>query len=272
LVDGGCNENGWDCIGTLTGNTTSPYINLNAGDEYYIMIDPSTLTGGTVNFTLACRPPTPVNDECTGAITVAVNPTPVCAASTNGTTLGADESQPGCSGTADDDVWYQFTATSSTHIITVTPNTLYDAVFEVFDGTCGSLSSWSCNDNTTGTAVEGGTISGLTIGNIYYVRVYSNPTNVGFGTFNICITTPANPCDSITTIASCNTTINASVPAGFGSYGNSVCGNQTNGIEKIYSFTPTTDGSYTISQNSSFGYIDYQIKEASLGCDEQILL
>lgn len=268
LVDGGCNENGWDCIGTLTGNTMSQYMDLNAGDEYYIMIDPSTLTGGTVNFTLACRPPTPVNDECTGAITVAVNPTPVCAASTNGTTLGADESQPGCSGTADDDVWYQFTATSSTHIITVTPNTLYDAVFEVFDGTCGGLSSWSCNDNTTGTAVEGGTISGLTIGNIYYVRVYSNPTNVGFGTFNICITTPANPCDSITTIASCNTTINASVPAGFGSYGNSVCGNQTNGIEKIYSFTPTTDGSYTISQNSSFGYIDYQIKEASLGCDE----
>lgn len=269
LVDSGCNENGWNCIGTLTGNAISPYMDLTAGNEYYILIDPSTITGGTINFTLACRPPTPINDECTGAITVAVNPSTACAVSTNGTTLGADESQPACSGTADDDVWYKFIATNSTHIISVTPNTLYDAVFEVFDGDCSSgLSSWLCSDNTTGTTVEGGTISGLTIGNTYYVRVYSNPANVGFGTFNICITTPADPCNTITTIASCNSPVNLSVPSGYGSYGYSACGNLTNGIEKIVSFTPTTDGSYSIAQNSSFGFIDYQIKEASLGCDE----
>jgi len=196
------------------------------------MIDPTTITGGTVNFTLACIPPVPANDECVGAINVSVNPTAVCTTSTNGTSLGATESLPACSGTADDDVWYSFTATNTTHVITVTPNTMYDAVFEVYDGTCSGLSSWFCNDMTTGTAVEGGTISGLTIGNIYYVRVYSNPSNAGFGSFNICITTPINPCNSITTIASCNTTINATISSGFGSYANSACGNQTNGIEK----------------------------------------
>lgn len=268
LVDSGCDENGWSCIGNLTGNTISPYMDLNAGDEYYIMIDPSSLTGGTVNFTLACRPPTPANDECAGAFNLTVNPTAVCATSTNGTTLGADESQPACSGTADDDVWYTFTATNDTHVITVTPNTLYDAVFEVFDGTCaGGLSSLNCNDYTTGNAIEGGTISGLTIGNIYYVRVYSNPANVGFGTFNICITTPVNPCNSITTVATCGTPITTSISSGFGSYSSSACGNQTNGLEKIYSFTPTTSESFTIAQTSAFGTIDYQIKEASLGCD-----
>jgi GEVED domain len=269
LVDNGCNENGWDCISSLTGPSLSPYIYLVGGNEYYIMIDPTTITGGIVNFTLACAPTPPANNECTGAINLTTNPTAVCATSTNATSIGATESQPGCSGTADDDVWFQFTATSSTHIITVTPNSMYDAVFEVFDGTCtGGLSSLLCNDNTTGTAVEGNAISGLTIGNTYYVRVYSNPANAGFGTFNICVTTPVNPCISITPIVACNTTINATITAGFGSYANSACGNLTNGKEKIYSFTPTTDGSYTISQISSFGAIDYQIKEASLGCDE----
>lgn len=268
LVDNGCNEYGWDCIGNLTGNSPSPYIYLVAGDEYYIMIDPTTITGGTVNFTLNCIPTPPANDECTGAINLTTNPTSVCASSTNATSIGATESQPGCSGSADDDVWFKFTATNETHVITVTPNTMYDAVFEVFDGTCAGLSSWYCNDYTTGNQVEGGTISGLTIGDTYYVRVYSNPDAAGFGTFNICVTTPVNPCNSITTIAACNTTINATVPSGFGSYAYSACGNLTNGLEKIFSFTPTTDGSYTISQISSFGTIDYQIIEASFGCSE----
>ena len=90
-----------------------------------------------------------------------------------------DESLPACSGSADDDVWYQFTATNPTHVITVTPTTLTDAVFEVFEGTCiGGLTSWSCNDATTGNEVEGGVISGLTVGNNYYVRVYSNPLDI----------------------------------------------------------------------------------------------
>jgi len=268
LVDTGCNENNWNCIGNLTGTTISPNLNLIAGNEYYIMIDPTTITGGTVNFTLACIPPPPVNDECTGALNVPVNPTPVCATSTNGTSIGATESQPACSGTADDDVWYKFTATNDTQVITITPNTMVDAVFEVFDGSCnGGLTSMFCNDTTTGNTIEAGTITGLIIGNKYFVRVYSSAAAAGFGTFNICITTPANPCNSITTIATCNTVINASVTSGFGSYATSACGNTTNGIERIYSFTPTTTGSFTIAQNSSFDTIDYQFKEASLGCD-----
>lgn len=268
LVDTGCNENGWDCIGTLTGPTISPNINLIAGNEYYFLLDPTTTAGGTVNFTLACIPTPPSNDECTGALNVAVNATPVCAVSANGTSIGATESQPACSGTADDDVWYKFTATNDTHVITITPTTMDNVVFEVFDGSCnGGLTSLFCNDTSTGPSVEAGTLNGLIIGNKYFVRVYSNPNNSGFGAFNICITTPANPCNSITTIASCNTVINATVASGFGSYSNSACGNLADGVEKIYSFTPATSGSFTIAQSSSFGTIDYQIKDPSLGCD-----
>jgi hypothetical protein len=269
LVDNGCNESGWSCIGSLTSSAVSSYIFMTAGDEYYIMIDPTTITGGTVNFTLACIPTPPTNDDCQGALNVTVNPTSVCATSTNGTTIGATETQAGCSGTADDDVWYKFTATSATHVITVTPNSLYDPVFEVFDGSCnGGLTSLLCNDTTSGTTIEAGTISGLVIGSKYYVRVYSNPDAAGYGTFNICITTPPDPCTSITTGITCGTTMNTTIPSGFGSYAVSGCGLLTNGKEKIYSFIPATTASYTIAQNSSFSAIDYQFKEASLGCDE----
>ncbi|MEO0045448.1 MAG: putative adhesin [Bacteroidota bacterium] len=269
LADGGCNELGWNCIANLSGNIVSPYIDLNSGDEYYIMIDPTNINGGTVNFTLACRPPTPVNDQCAGAITLTVNPTNTCTTSTTGTTIGADESQPACSGSADDDVWYQFIATNPTHAISVTPNTLYDAVFEVFEGTCvGGLNSWSCNDTTAANAIEGGVISGLTVGATYYVRVYSNPLDIGFGTFSICVTTPPNPCDSLPAVVSCGNTISETLPSGYGSYGVSGCGLLTNGIERLYSFTPATTASYSIVQNNSFSPIDYQFKEATLGCDE----
>jgi len=268
LVDDGCNEYGWNCIGNLNGTSLSPYIDLTAGSEYYIMIDPSTTTGGTVNFTLNCKPPTPANDECVGAINVIVNPSTSCTSSTNGTTIGADESQPACSGSADDDVWYKFTATNSTHIITVTPNTLYDAVFEVFDGTCAGLGSLSCIDFTTGTAVEGGVISGLTVGNIYYVRVYSVADNAGFGTFNICITTPINPCTTITTIAACNTAINQIIPSGYGSYGFQIVEIKPTVQKNIFVYSNNI-WQFSIIQNSTFGIIDYQFKEASLGCDDQ---
>ncbi len=244
-------------------------MDLNAGDEYYIMIDPSTITGGTVNFTLSCKAPTPANDECTGAVALTVNPTTACTTSTNGTTIGADETLPGCSGFADDDVWYTFVATNPTHVITVTPTTMYDAVFEVFEGTCaGGLNSWQCNDATGGTEAEGGTVTGLTVGQTYYVRVYSGPDAIGFGTFKICVTTPPNPCDTAPTVVTCGTPISQTLAAGYGSYGVSGCGLNTFGIEKIYSFTPTTSASYMIAQNASFSAVDYQFKEAALGCDE----
>jgi hypothetical protein len=269
LANNGCSEFGWNCIATLEGNSVSPYIDLNDGDEYYIMIDPLSATGGTVNFTLACRPPTPANDECAGAVTLTVNPTSVCNISSNGTTIGADESLPACSGSADDDVWYQFTATNPTHVIAVTPTTLTDAVFEVFEGTCvGGLTSWSCNDATTGNEVEGGVISGLTVGNNYYVRVYSNPLDIGFGTFSICITTPPNPCNAVPPSLTCNTTQSDTIAPGYGSYGISGCGLTTNGVEQLYSFIPDSTASYSIVQNNAYSDIDYQFKEAALGCDE----
>ncbi|WP_309640134.1 fibronectin type III domain-containing protein [Flavobacterium sp.] len=157
------------------------------------------------------------NDDCSTAIPLTVNPTGTCTTSTNGTTAGATQSQVGCVGTADDDVWYSFTATSTSHIVTVTPTTLSDAVLQVFTGTCaGTLTSLSCMDNTLGSAVETTTLSGLSIGATYFVRVYSYSSGINQGTFSMCVTTLA-PCvaPSQATGYALGTVTSTSLPATF---------------------------------------------------------
>lgn len=132
--------------------------------------------------------PAPANNDCASAIALTVNPTLTCTTSTNGTTLSATQSLAGCVGTADDDVWYNFVATSTSHIITVTPTTLSDVVFQVFSGSCAG-GSILCHDGGSGSSTESMTLSSLTIGTTYYVRVYSYSNGSNQGTFDICVTT-----------------------------------------------------------------------------------
>lgn len=247
--------------------TESINIVLNSG-TYYIKIV-NVGNNNNMNLTSLCVTGVPVtsNDNCGGAINLSVNTNTTCSSYSSGTTIGASQSLSGCVGTADDDVWYRFVATSSSHTVTITPGTLNDAVFQVFSGSCSSLSSLNCIDNTLGSAIETNTVNGLTIGNTYYIRIYSYSNGSGQGTFSACITTPPNPCSSISSISNCSTAINVSIPSGNGAYGTSSCGYTSPGNEVIYSFTPTTTGDYSITQNSSFGYIDYMYKTAVSGCN-----
>ena len=118
----------------------------------------------------------PANDNCSGAIELTVNANNLCGTSTEGTTIGATQSQAGCNfSVADDDVWYKFTATAITHKISATAITMSDPVLEVFSGSCGSLISLVCvNDlgfpyNHTEKTI----LTGLTIGEVYFIRVYA---------------------------------------------------------------------------------------------------
>ncbi len=249
---------------------TATFTTVN-GVTYYVYVAHwlagSTTTGTfTISRTCTAAPPPLSNDNCATAINVAVNSNLSCTSTTSGTTVGATQSQTGCLGTADDDVWYSFVATSTIHSVTVTPGTLSDAVLQVFSGPCSSLSSMACVDNTISTA-ETATLSGLTIGNTYYFRVYSYSNGTGQGTFTACITTPVDPCSAITTVASCGLQINVNFASGSGSYPTSACGWSTPGNEVLFSFTPTTTGIYSIQQISSFGTINYQYKTASTGCN-----
>jgi hypothetical protein len=80
---------------------------------------------------------------------------------------------------------------------------------------------------------------------------------------------PFNPCSSTTNISSCGTATTFTVSSGNGSYNPPAtsCGFTTPGQERIFTFTPTVTGNYTISQPTSFGYIDWFYKPVSGGCN-----
>ncbi|MBK8723096.1 MAG: hypothetical protein IPL95_12755 [Saprospiraceae bacterium] len=162
---------------------------LTIGDTYYFRCY-SKADGlrNTFNLCVTAPPPPPSNDECSGAINLTVNPATTCTTVTNGSTSGATQSQSACLGSgADDDVWFSFVATSTSHLIdllNVSGST--DMLHQVFSGTCGSLTSLTCSDPNSSTT------SGLTIGSTYYVRVHTYYTGSS-ASFDICVKTPPPP-------------------------------------------------------------------------------
>lgn len=144
-------------------------------------------------------PPTPpANDDCNDAISLTVNSGATCTSTTSGTIAGSTASvqASGCGGTADDDVWYSFVATSTAHtvsLLNVTGSTT-DLYHSVYSGTCATIGSpIICSDPNSSQ------INGLTVGNTYYVRVYSWTSSTGqTSTFDICIGTPPPPPTNVT--------------------------------------------------------------------------
>jgi len=142
----------------------------------------------------------PDNDDCSGAevLTVGATCTP-----TSGSTLGATQSLPGCSGTADDDVWYVFTATATTATVDVVGSSAFDAVVEIFESPdCGSIdpNAGICVDNGLSAGdPESADLTGLTVGNTYYIRVYHWSSAVSADpTFDICVyDTPPPPANDV---------------------------------------------------------------------------
>ena len=136
----------------------------------------------------------PANNNCAGAFSVAVNSGGTCSTTFTATSVGATQSQAACSGSgADDDVWFSFTASATTHTVTVTPGTMSDVVLQVFSGTCAGLTSVVCRDATSGATAEIAQLTGLTIGNVYFYRVHSYSNGSNAGTFTSCITSPPPP-------------------------------------------------------------------------------
>ncbi len=137
------------------------------------------------------------SDNCASPTPLSV--TADCSSPVNGTTIGATASIfSGCVGNADDDVWYQFTATATSHIITVVPSASMDAVVQLFSGTCGSLTTLNCQDAGISGQTETIYPTGLTIGNVYIIRVYNYGVGAGSGTFTICLTnSPSAPANNL---------------------------------------------------------------------------
>ncbi|MCS6991553.1 MAG: T9SS type A sorting domain-containing protein [Chitinophagales bacterium] len=141
------------------------------------------------NIQLSCVtcPSAPANNECAGAIQL--SPSANCVY-TSGTTFLATQSLPGCTGTANDDVWYRFTANNTTQTITVAPTTAtMDPVIQLYSGSCSALTSLYCQNAGGVNVTETLTATGLSIGATYYIRVYDfgNNPNTNNYSFNICV-------------------------------------------------------------------------------------
>ena len=166
---------------------------------YYTVTAYNTVTNsGTActvrSFTTTATAP-PANDNCGGAIGLTVNANLACGVTTAGNTLGASLSMAAtpCNGNPDDDVWYSFVATGTSHIVTLSnvvstgTSSATDMYFQVLSGACGAQTSITCSDPNTAT------VSGLTPGQTYYVRVYTYSGAGSNASFNICIGTPPPP-------------------------------------------------------------------------------
>jgi hypothetical protein len=187
IFSGGC--------GTLAslgcGTTSATVSGLTVGTVYYVrvsQIGTALTTNGGFSICVTHPAPPPANDDCVGAISLTPG---VSCSNTTGTLISATASTGipvGCaSGSTHYDVWYKFVAASTYELTTVSGlGTAYTSPeIQVFSGACGTLSSLGCG--TTSVAV-----SGLTIGNTYYVRVSNLTTQIfSNGGFSICVYHPA---------------------------------------------------------------------------------
>ncbi|RQO42356.1 hypothetical protein DBR39_00335 [Chryseobacterium sp. KBW03] len=203
VYKGSCNN-----LTSLSCSSQSTLIvnNLTAGDTYYVRVYSGM--GGVsmaINFNICIKtvipPPPPSNDEFANAVTLPVNPDLNCTVVTAGSTLGATVSNTSATMCGDvanpNDVWFKFTATAIGHLILVKdqvslgvlPGTV--TAFQVFKVDNGNLTSIQCIRGGAISVV--GNVSGLTIGETYYIRVFNTGNDLAMG-FNICIgTLPPHP-------------------------------------------------------------------------------
>ena len=221
----------------------------------------------------------PANDNCSGAIELFPDAacTPVA-----GTVTGATQSIPGtvlCDGfnaTPDDDVWYRFTATLTSHIIRVQGSANFDAVIQLLSDACDGTPV-DCQDMVSQGGLESLVANGLTVGQEYLIRVFHwAATPPATPTFTICVTgvyPPPNddcanaiellPSPSCNPIAGTTESASASIPglvtcSGFN-------GNPNDDV--WYSFVATsTDHTVNVTPSSGFDPV-VQLRDGSAGCN-----
>lgn len=140
---------------------------------------------GLDSYTYSSVSQPPNNDQCSGAVSLSqeTNCNPV-----SGTVAHATESQVGCAGTSNDDVWYSFVANSTGASITLNGTPSFDAVYEVFSGNCSNLTSLSCVNSGAEGETESGVLNNLILGQTYYIRVYDWLNDIpNTMNFDICV-------------------------------------------------------------------------------------
>jgi Secretion system C-terminal sorting domain len=144
----------------------------------------------------------PANDNCTGTNGTPVALTPQafassCSSPVSATTVGATQSNTNCSSSANDDVWFVFTAAATTQTVrfenvVAVLGTVNSMGMDLYT-TCGGTST---NCNTAITILSSGAgenkLFNLTVGTQYFLRIWTDGAS-NSATFNICIINPPPP-------------------------------------------------------------------------------
>ena len=139
----------------------------------------------------------PPNDNCEGAIQLNVDAAFV-AGDVEGATGGPGAPCTGdvgaVVGTPNDEVWYKFTATKPYLVIQANGSAQFDAVIQVFSGSCGNLAIMDCANEGKIGKPEKLPVNHYTPGETYYFRVYDvgagKPATTGF---EVKVYTPKTP-------------------------------------------------------------------------------
>ncbi|WP_211305938.1 fibronectin type III domain-containing protein, partial [Olleya aquimaris] len=137
----------------------------------------------------ACPPP---NDNPCNATVASVNSDESCTVINSGTLIEATDSgvpNGACTTSADDDVWFEFTAVGDQQIIQIL-NVAggFNVDHALYEGSdCNNLTQMYCTTDDYSLTPT------LTIGNTYYIRVFSAGTTSTSITFDLCIQTLGVP-------------------------------------------------------------------------------
>ncbi len=191
VYDGNCNS-----LTPIAGpldfysNGEMPVTHLTPGNTYYIRVFEPSNAPSSFDICVHSMPVQP-NDDCANAIPLAINTDMVCQQTTTGSTRGATQSNPGCGGEPVNDVWYTFTPTNSTMLLSV-------LISDLFFGYAG-LEIWEGDCETTATLVVcesegvnlGGILHDLHVGSSYMLRIYTRAND--YVDFSVCLQALPDP-------------------------------------------------------------------------------
>ncbi len=211
-----------------------------------------------------CNSCPPSNDLICNALPL------TCGQTVNSTTIGSsfDAGLPACgTSISAPGIWYVLNAVPGTGITLSMCGSSYDTKLHAFsssNGTCtGTLTCIAGNDDFCGLQSQISFNATSVPGNNYFILVSGFSSAVG--TFNLTAScTPPTPCTFTTTMGNCGT--NESFTLGStGLWNTAPCGFSVSGEERVYAFTPTVTGNYSVEVVNAAGndFVTYAWRSGS---------
>ncbi|MGH1339762.1 MAG: T9SS type A sorting domain-containing protein [Aureispira sp.] len=182
-----CNGSSIACVNNHSFGVSESYYSNDfvPGQTYWVKVflHNQSVINGTFNIAVMDVPP-PINDSCNNAITLFPQNTlnPVYTTVPFG---GATYSTAPCSGNLSTDVWYSFTATSNSALISMPPKSGFDPAFELLDACNGN--SIACVDNNSTSISESYYSNNFVPGQTYWIKVFLHNQSTYNGSMDIVV-------------------------------------------------------------------------------------